>query len=331
MKTTHLLIGLNTLIFLVMLKVAGTGELTGFSTRTWLEFGANYGPLVVRGGQWWRLVTSMFIHGGVAHLAMNMIAIWQCGVVLERHFGRARFLLIYFLAGLGGAVASLAWHWRDAVPSAGASGAGCGLVAAGAVAGHLLLGLDGTARRYRDAMVRWLIMIGAFGFFVGGIDNAAHIGGAATGAGLAWLMDRNIGALKRAQAKQREAGVGIEAFLLVAILGGCFWLAARARGDSFTPGELINQGVEKSHAKQSAEAIALFEKALKLEPNEDIAHYDLALELERNGEFSGCIEHAREAERIEPKAEYRELAEECGALPRHLLKLMEPDGGTDDE
>jgi hypothetical protein len=277
----------------------------------------------------------MFVHGGPLHLAMNMIAIWQCGMVLERHFGGARYLLIYFVAGLGGAVASLVWHWPHPVPSVGASGAGCGLVAAGAVAGHLLLGLDSTARRYRDAMARWLVMIVGFGLVVGGIDNAAHVGGMAAGAGLAWLMDRRIGALRRAQERKKDGGLGLESFALILVVGACFALAARARGDSFTAGELINQGVEKARAKETEEAIVLYRKALALDPNDDIGHYDLALALARTGRMAECAEHAQQAARIEPsKSEYRQLAEECGNvshldLPR--FKLTEPDGGSDNE
>lgn len=329
MKTTQLLIGLNVLIFLVMLKVGGVEELGGFSTRTWLAFGASYAPLVVHGGQWWRLVTSMFIHSGALHLGMNMVAIWQCGVVLERHFGSLRYVVIYFLAGLGGALASLAWHWTSPVPSAGASGAGCGLVAAGAVAGHLMMGLDANARRYRDAMLRWLLMIGGFGFLVGHIDNAAHIGGAVTGAAIAWLVDRNIGALRRAQQK-RDGGIGIEAFVLVLVVGGCFALAARAKDDSFTAGELVNKGVELGKQGKRGEEEDLYRRALELEPNEDVAHYDLALCLRADFKLGECAEHAAAAARIDPsKPEYRELAESCGKLP-HLI-LREADGGSDDE
>jgi membrane associated rhomboid family serine protease len=331
MKTTQLLIGLNVLIFLVMLKTGGVEHVRAFDTRTLLEFGANYGPLVVRGGQWWRLVTSMFVHGGIVHLGMNMIAIYQCGTMLEPHFGRLRFALLYVIAGLAGSLASLAWHWGSGVPSVGASGAGCGLVAAGAVAGHLLIGLSPNAVRIRDAMLRWLAMIVVFGFVMGGIDNAAHIGGMAAGAGVAWLMDRRIGALKRARAEKTETGIGLEAFLLILLVGGCFALAARSRNDSYSPGELVNQGVQKSREDKSDEAIALYRRALQLDPNEEIAHYDLALQLWRKGQLAECAEHAREAARIVPKKEYQQLADECAGTGGALrLKLREPDGGTDD-
>jgi tetratricopeptide (TPR) repeat protein len=251
--------------------------------------------------------------------------------VLERHFGGLRYVLIYFVAGVCGALLSLGAHWQHPVPCVGASGAGCGLVAAGAVAGHLLLGLDSTARRYRDAMLRWLLLIGVFSFMPG-IDWAAHLGGAAAGAGVAWLMDRRIGALKRAQQRKKEGGIGLEAFVLVAVVGGCFALAARSKDNSFTAGELINQGVEKARAKDAEAAIALYRKALALDPNDDIGHYDLALALARTGRLAECAEHAREAARIEPsKNEYRELADHCGAMPLMLKQLDDdPDGGSDD-
>jgi rhomboid protease GluP len=326
MKTTQLLIALNILIFLAMLRVDGASGLGHFEIRTLLEFGANYGPLVVRDHQWWRLVTNMFIHSGIAHLGMNMIAIYQCGVVLEPHFGKLRFLFLYLVAGLFGSLASLAWHWTHPVAAEGASGAGCGLVAAGAVAGHLLIGLAPHAHRYRDSMVRWLLLIGVFGF-VGNIDNAAHLGGMAAGAGVAWLMDRKIGALKRAPERQvGDGGFGAEAFLLVLLVGGCFFLAARSRDRSFTAGELVNQGVAKAREEKDDEAIALYRRALALDPREEVAHYDLALALARTGKLAECAEHAKEAARLDPsKKEYGELAARCS---QPTLRLI--DEGTDD-
>src|SRR5260370_21326207 len=105
-----------------MLGVAGGGELRHFSTGTLIQFGALYAPLV-RDGEAWRLVTMMFMHITPLHLAMNMLALWQAGTLLEQHYGRGRFVALYVLAGLCGSAASLAWDWEAPIPAAGPSGA----------------------------------------------------------------------------------------------------------------------------------------------------------------------------------------------------------------
>jgi rhomboid protease GluP len=346
MKTTQLLIGLNVLIYIVMLKVAGAARVSGFDNGTLLEFGANYGPLV-RDGEWWRLTASMFMHVSAIHIAMNMIALYQVGVVLEPHYGRLRFVLIYLASGIGGSLASLAWNWRVPVVSAGASGAISGMIAAGAVAGHLLIGLSKTAKPYRDAMVRWLVMIVGFGLFVH-VDSAAHIGGMAVGAGLSWLLDRNGKALVRANHEAKDGGVGLEALLLVVVVTGSFYFASQHRETSMFPEQLINHGVELARQGKDEEAIAAYRRALRMLPNNEVGHFDLALALCRQEKLAECAVEARESTRLDPsrKESWHMLAQALDALGKKdeakaawaeyqarggaTLKLVEPDGGTGD-
>jgi membrane associated rhomboid family serine protease len=259
-KTTYLIIGLNLLIYLVMLKVAGPAELQGFHNATLLRFGADFAPLVAD-GQWWRAVTSMFIHITPIHILMNMIALYQVGVVLEPHYGRMRYMLLYIAAGLGGSAASLAWNWSDPVVSAGASGAISGLIAAGAVSGHMLVGLSKGAKQYRDAMVRWLVMIVAYGLFAH-VDAAAHAGGMAVGAGISWLLDRNGRAIRRAQDEaQRDQGLGWEVLLLFVVVAGSFYLASRAQNQLLPPkpddaaGSFEPHGLNPSPASDNADEL----------------------------------------------------------------------------
>ncbi len=84
-----------------------------------IRLGANYGPLTLS-GQWWRLLTSMFLHFGFLHIAMNMLCLWSLGTLAERLMGRAAFLLLYFATGIAGGLLSLAVHPQ--LVSAGASG-----------------------------------------------------------------------------------------------------------------------------------------------------------------------------------------------------------------
>lgn len=194
MKTTWLLIAVNMLIYLVMLATGGFAGWRHFPPAALIDFGSLYAPLVKQ-GEWWRVVTAVFIHTGPIHLTMNMVALHQVGEVVERRYGAARFFALYLLCGLGGSAASLAWNWRHPINSAGASGAVCGLIGVGAVVGHFIGGTDG--RYFRDAMARWAAAVIVFGFFVH-CDNAAHAGGLAVGLLAGWLVElrrrRSLGA-----------------------------------------------------------------------------------------------------------------------------------------
>lgn len=314
MKTTHLLIALNVVLYAIMLRVAGTGELSGFSTHTLLEFGANYAPLV-REGQWWRLATAMFIHVTPLHILMNMVALYQVGTVLEPHYGRLRFVLLYLVAGLGGSAASLAWNWVHPVASAGASGAICGLIGAGAMAGHLMSGLTSGARQYRDAMLRWGAIVLVYGL-AAHIDNAAHAGGIVVGAGVGYLFDRGAGALKRQ--KQKDPGIGLEALLLLAVVGGGFALAGRSRESSMLVEEVVNHGVELARAGKWDEAIVEYRRAIAMDPKDDVAHFDLALSLYRAKDYPGALAEAQKAIALNParKGSWGVLADALDKLGR---------------
>ena len=70
-------------------------------TEFLIRWGAQYGPRMIE-GQWWRLITAMFLHGSVSHLAVNMLTLWFLGRQLEQ-IGRMRYLIVYFLSGVAGA------------------------------------------------------------------------------------------------------------------------------------------------------------------------------------------------------------------------------------
>jgi len=129
----------------------------------------------------WRLLTAVFVHGGFIHLALNMLALWMLGQTLEPMLGRARFLALYLISGLGGsvAVALLA----PTTSTVGASGAIFGLMAALLIIGrHIGANVTGI-----------LVILGinfVFGFVVGGIAWQAHLGGAIVGALVALLYTR---------------------------------------------------------------------------------------------------------------------------------------------
>lgn len=129
----------------------------------------------------WRLLTAMFVHGGFVHLALNMLALWMLGQSLEPLLGRARYLSLYLISGLGGSV--MVAVLAPTTATVGASGAIFGLMAA-----LLIIG------RHIGANVTGLLVIlgvnFAFGFFVGGIAWQAHLGGAIVGALCALILTR---------------------------------------------------------------------------------------------------------------------------------------------
>ena len=151
-----------------------------------LAYGANFGPLVVE-GQYWRLLSSTFLHIGLMHLAFNSIGLLIYGLLLERAFGRLRFALIYLASGLAGATVSFVAN--PTAISAGASGAIFGLL--GALGACFLTGRGLTNRASSRDFVGILVLVGinlAFGFIIPGIDNWAHVGGLVMGFSLGVVL-----------------------------------------------------------------------------------------------------------------------------------------------
>ena len=115
-------LAVNVLVFVIM-AASGVSPMEP-TVDGLIHWGANFGPLTT-GGQWWRLLTSMFVHIRLFHIGMNMFVLWDIGRFMERLLGRGGFLVMYLFAGLAGSLASLAWN--PFVVSAGASGAIFGL------------------------------------------------------------------------------------------------------------------------------------------------------------------------------------------------------------
>ncbi len=163
---THILIGINVLIFIVM-------SLTDFSLTipTLITFGAKYN-VAIADGEWWRFLSSMFLHANLMHITFNMLALNALGRDVEVFFGKRKFLLIYFTAGLFGSVGSFLMN--DAV-AVGASGAIFGLLGANLY----LLWLNPTLYKkiYGFDMLVLLGINLVYGFLTPNIDNVAHLTG----------------------------------------------------------------------------------------------------------------------------------------------------------
>lgn len=172
---TPIILNINMLIYLIMV-IAGLGVIS-FKGIDLLNWGANYRPYTTN-GQWWRLLTSIFLHGGLMHIIANMVGLLFVGVFLEPLLGRTKYLTVYLLTGILASVTSVWWH--TATVSIGASGAIFGLY--GLFLALMLLKVF--PKEFSKAfMTSTLIFVGynLLMGLAGGIDNAAHIGGLISG------------------------------------------------------------------------------------------------------------------------------------------------------
>ena len=203
--------------------------------------GGNFAPLVQQ-GEVWRLVTAMFLHGGLFHVGLNMLALHQAGQVVERLFGRTGFAVIYLGAGLLGNLASL-W-WKQVGVSVGASGAIFGVY--GALLAYLTLQRGSVpVEVFREMRSGTLGFIGYSlfaGFAMAGIDNAAHLGGLAGGFALGAAFAAPLVAERPVQWLSGRAVGGLA---LVAGLGGVLWSATPQVVRTFELDRAFQQAVQR--------------------------------------------------------------------------------------
>ncbi len=167
-------------LWFAMIQAHGVPSTSHDAQAMWV-WGGNYGPSVLLDGEFWRLFSSMFVHLEFLHLAFNMWCLLWFGPLVERLFGRAGFVALYLISGLGGAIASLWYH--PMVVSAGASGAIFGIF--GALIGYLIARQDvspsSVLQLFRPGVIVYLVVDSLLGLTVPSVDGAAHVGGFATG------------------------------------------------------------------------------------------------------------------------------------------------------
>lgn len=170
-QITYGLIGLNVLVFAIVAVQARS--LAGFGGSSVFN-GSLLVPMVVAGGEWWRLVASGFLHLSVTHIALNMLALYFIGLGLERVLGAWRYLSLYVLSLLGGSASVMLFSGVTSA-SAGASGAIFGLM------GALLVTLKRLKLDMRQAGIIIALNVVAT-FAIPGISWQAHLGGLVVGA-----------------------------------------------------------------------------------------------------------------------------------------------------
>jgi rhomboid protease GluP len=201
---TQVMVAINVAVFVLMV-LSGTSPFNP-DGDTLIAWGANYGSKTLS-GEWWRLLTCMYLHGGVLHIGFNMWILWDVGKQAERLTGNVGFLLMYLLSGLFGSLASL--YWNPAAFSVGASGAVFGVV--GALMGFLLPRSDSVPKPFLASLKRsgftFLFYNLIIGIFIPRIDMAAHVGGFVSGAVFGFIMSQPLSQVTAATRRIRNLAV----------------------------------------------------------------------------------------------------------------------------
>jgi membrane associated rhomboid family serine protease len=205
---TRILLALNVVVYLITVaQGSGLNAPGGSLFYKWALFGP-----AVHHGDWWRLITSAFLHASVIHIAFNMLALWWLGAPVEMALGRLRYLGLYLVSGLAGGAGALVAN-PNAV-TVGASGAIFGLLGAG-----LILEWQATGSLAGNYLTLIVINL-AISFAVPGISIGGHLGGLVGGI-LATLAFSRFG---RGHAAYGKLGV-VGAASLVAIAAGSVLIA----------------------------------------------------------------------------------------------------------
>lgn len=179
---TYLIILINLIVFGLMYVFGNGSE----NIDTLIKFGANYAPLT-KSGEYYRLITSAFLHIGVIHLLCNLYALYVIGPQIEQFFGRIKYILIYLFSAIMGSLFTLVLS-GDSTVSAGASGAIFGLFGAILYFGYTYRGYIG------NVIISQIVPVVLLNLFIGltstNIGNAAHIGGLVGG----YVMSLSLGA-----------------------------------------------------------------------------------------------------------------------------------------
>jgi rhomboid protease GluP len=256
LTATNGLIAINIAVFLVMVAYGvswinpGPDEL--------LRWGADYGPNTL-GGEYWRIVTSAFVHIGIVHLLLNMWCLWSLGRLLERLLGPVQTLSVYLVTGAGASLLSLAA--KPLIVSAGASGAIFGI--AGVLIsvfyyGKLNLPAE-NVRKLLGYVVRFALLNLLYGLR-GNINNMAHLGGLVTGLLAGVFLAKSFSLAEEDRGPQRRT-----VMVLAAIAVGLFVIPV-AKAKSYAVA--LNRGKALLAKQDYSSAIEQFKKYTAAQPED---------------------------------------------------------------
>lgn len=175
---TTFLVAVNVLVYLVTVSQGGGLDQPGGAL---FRDGALVGAAIDINGEWYRLLTAMFLHASIIHLAFNMLALYWLGSVVEQALGTGRFLLVYFVAGLAGSAGALVLT-GPLVPTVGASGAIYGILGALLILEYLSTG------SFAGQAMGLIVLNLAITFAIPNISIGGHIGGLAGGVAATYAL-----------------------------------------------------------------------------------------------------------------------------------------------
>ncbi|WP_294958435.1 rhomboid family intramembrane serine protease [Sulfurovum sp.] len=187
-RITYTIIAVNSVIYLFSALLSGS--IADMNMQVLVDMGALYGPLTVLRGEWWRLFTAMFLHGGMTHILMNMVSLYIIGRGMEMYFDTKSYLAVYFFSGLIGGLASLYVHPESV--GIGASGAIFGVF--GALAGFFIAHRKHLGEHTRTFMKEFTVIVLLnlmIGFSMASVDVSAHIGGLTVGFIGGFMLSKN--------------------------------------------------------------------------------------------------------------------------------------------
>ncbi len=286
---TYALLGINIVVFVVM--VASGVSVFVPDTQQVLHWGADYGPYTL-GGQYWRLISSMFIHFGIIHIFGNMWCLWSLGRLAEKLLGSFNVVATYLLTGVGASLLSLSWNPMRV--SAGASGAVFGI--AGVLITTLYYGKHNlpheSVRRLLGYVVRFSLLNLLFGL-KGHIDNSAHIGGLVTGLLIGLFLARTFASPVEERGPQGRTIMAVSALVLLVL----FVPVAKAKQYAVEFGK----GQTAYNQKDYKAAIEHMEKYSSAQPDDDYGHAVLGDSYQALGRFDDAVREYERSLAIDPE------------------------------
>ena len=265
---TYTIIGINILVFILMV-IDGAG-IMDLNPLIHIKWGSNFTALTLS-GDWWRLITSTFIHFGIIHIVMNMYCLYTVGVYLEPMLGKVKYLTAYLCTGVLGSLVSLWWHLPEGTNSAGASGAVFGMYG-------LFLALLTTnliPKAVRDSLLK---SIGIFIFFnlaygmKGGVDNSAHVGGLISGFIIGYLFVIGI--------KKEKGGlkaIWVLPFIIATTIGITFLYLEKNKQDGATRKEILLE-INESKFKDTEKFNTAYNEFVEIQKTAVAVVYDSTLD-----------------------------------------------------
>jgi rhomboid protease GluP len=285
---TTTLVVINLAVFVWM--IATSGAIMGFNGLELVHAGGNFGPYTLS-GEYWRLVTTGFVHGNLLHLAFNVWCLWSLGQLSEKLFGSWITGAVYVLTGVGGAMLSIFMHPERL--EIGASGAIFGI--AGAVLSGVKFGNVSLSAWQKRSITSSLIFFAGFNLVIGiapGIDNWCHIGGFVTG--LIFGVP-----LATANASGKKTFEWMTILLASAVLAVLGLRVADVKGHESRVGVAAMRIQEHNYPA----AISILEHDVALNPSDDRAMFLLGYAYERNRETDKAIAAFKNALQINPNSE----------------------------